>query len=79
MTWHDELAWHASVAHIQETQAVTEHEPAAGWPVAPQDSISPFLTTTGSFAAVPNEPVPDFALDRPRAGQQTNTENKRRP
>jgi maltose alpha-D-glucosyltransferase / alpha-amylase len=45
---------------------VTEHEPAAGRPVAPQDSISPLVSTTGSFAAVPNEPVPDFALDRPR-------------
>jgi maltose alpha-D-glucosyltransferase / alpha-amylase len=65
VTWHDELAWHASVTHTQEKQAVTEHEPAAGRPVAPQDSISP-LTNTGSFAAVPNEPVPDFALDRPR-------------
>jgi maltose alpha-D-glucosyltransferase / alpha-amylase len=45
---------------------VTEYEPAAGWPVARQDSISPRASTTGSFAAVPNEPVPDFALDRPR-------------
>ena len=45
---------------------MTEHEPAAGRPVAPQDSISPLASTTGSFAAVPNEPVPDFALDRPR-------------
>ena len=45
---------------------MTEHEPAAGWPAARQDSISPLASTTGSFAAVPNEPVPDFALDRPR-------------
>ena len=44
---------------------MTEHEPAAGRPVAPQDSVS-LLTSTGSFAAVPNEPVPDFALDHPR-------------
>ena len=45
---------------------MTEHEPAAGWSVARHDSISPLASTTGSFAAVPNEPVPDFALDRPR-------------
>jgi len=45
---------------------VTEHEPGDGWSVAPQNSFSPLASTTGSFAAVPNEPVPDFALDRPR-------------
>jgi maltose alpha-D-glucosyltransferase/alpha-amylase len=43
---------------------VTEHEPAASWQAAPQDSTSPVAAQP--FAAPPNEPVPDFALDRPR-------------
>jgi maltose alpha-D-glucosyltransferase/alpha-amylase len=91
VTWLDELAWHASVAHIRETQAVTEHEPATGWPaqapyhvgiaeprsVIPQPITPESAALTGAlpvvgspvappFASPPGEPVPDFALDRPR-------------
>src|SRR5215469_9289500 len=58
-------------SHTQEIQAVTEHEPATGWPAQapqrggygePQSAIFP----QEPFASPPSEPVPDFALDRPR-------------
>ncbi len=57
-----ELAWHASVAHSQETHAVSEHEPATGLQAAAPESP----LTTPPFAAPPGERVPDFTLERPR-------------
>jgi maltose alpha-D-glucosyltransferase / alpha-amylase len=55
---------------------VTEHEPTTGRPASaphhagnaePQSAISQSRTSnTGSFPAIPGEPVPDFALDQPR-------------
>jgi maltose alpha-D-glucosyltransferase / alpha-amylase len=47
-------------AHIQETHAVSELEPAADLQAAPEPFTSP------PFAAPPGERVPDFALDSPR-------------
>jgi maltose alpha-D-glucosyltransferase / alpha-amylase len=55
-----ELAWHASVAHSQETHAVSEHEPATGLQAAASES------SATPFAAPPGERVPDFTLERPR-------------
>jgi maltose alpha-D-glucosyltransferase/alpha-amylase len=49
----------AAVAHIQESHAVSEHEPTISLPAAPESVASP-------FAAPPGERVPDFTLDRPR-------------
>src|SRR5580698_5732338 len=57
-----DLAWHASVAHSQETHAVSEHEPATGLQAAASESP----VTTPPFAAPPGERVPDFTLERPR-------------
>ena len=57
-----DLAWHASVAHSQETHAVSEHEPATGLQAAAPESP----LTTPPFAAPPGERVPDFTLERPR-------------
>jgi maltose alpha-D-glucosyltransferase/alpha-amylase len=57
-----DLAWHASVAHFQETHAVSEHEPATGLQAAASESP----VTTPPFAAPPGERVPDFTLERPR-------------
>ena len=50
---------------------MTEHEPATGRPAqAPQrggfGEPQPALFPQEPFASPPNEPVPDFALDRPR-------------
>jgi maltose alpha-D-glucosyltransferase/alpha-amylase len=57
-----DLAWHASVAHSQETHAVSDHEPATGLQAAASESP----VTTPPFAAPPGERVPDFTLERPR-------------
>ena len=57
-----DLAWHASVAHSQETHAVSEHEPATGLQAAASESP----VTSPPFAAPPGERVPDFTLERPR-------------
>src|ERR1700722_17247189 len=55
------LAWHVRAgAHIQESHAVSEHEPAIDLPAAPEAVAAP------PFAAPPGERVPDFTLDRPR-------------
>jgi maltose alpha-D-glucosyltransferase / alpha-amylase len=50
---------------------VTEHEPATGWPApAPQytglTEPQSVINFQEPFASPPSEPVPDFALDRPR-------------
>ena len=55
------LAWHAAVAHIQETHAVSELEPATDLKAAAPEPIS-----TPSFAPPPGERVPDFPLAGPR-------------
>jgi maltose alpha-D-glucosyltransferase / alpha-amylase len=49
-----------TVAHIQESHAVSEHEPAINSPGALDSVAAP------PFAAPPGERVPDFTLDRPR-------------
>src|SRR5690348_11614975 len=48
------------VAHIQESHAVSEHEPAIDLPAVSEAVTAP------PFAAPPGERVPDFTLERPR-------------